>query len=178
MRSTNEKFLRCLSILLQHEGGFVDHSQDPGGATNMGITLYTYRRVYGPQSTVDDLRVMDETMAAAIYADRYWDAIEGDGLPAGLDLVLFTIAVMSGPRVAVKHLQRMLGVDDDGLLGPVTRAALSSQHRASAHMVTVLCEAYRSWLARLPAWKVFGTGWTNRINDVEAKARTMTQCAA
>ena len=45
----NHKILE--PFILRWEGGFVNDKDDLGGATNMGVTLATYRSVFGSKKT-------------------------------------------------------------------------------------------------------------------------------
>src|SRR4051794_14706787 len=83
-------FQRCLDFTLTQEGGFVDDPYDPGGATNMGITLATYRSWdHDPALGIADVRAMSRQTAAAIYYAMYWSVLGGQSLPAGIDLSVF-----------------------------------------------------------------------------------------
>lgn len=82
-------FERALALVLQHEGGFSDHPSDPGGATMMGITQATLGAWRGQPVTRADIRALSREEARAIYRIRYWNAVAGDELPAGLDLAAF-----------------------------------------------------------------------------------------
>jgi len=79
-------FEKSLALVLQHEGGFVNHKLDPGGATNKGVTqaVYdAYRKVrMRPQQTV---KFISNEEVQAIYKFQYWDAVQGDFLPSGLE---------------------------------------------------------------------------------------------
>ena len=75
----------------------MDDPADPGGATNMGITLATYRRWSdnaepGPAQVQD----MTERTAKAIYRSLYWNPLRADALPAGADLSVFDIGANAG----------------------------------------------------------------------------------
>gem|GEM_PF-6374819 len=79
-------FSACLAHVLASEGGYVDHTKDPGGATNMGITLATLQEWRGRPIAKTDVRDLTRDEAAAIYRAKYWNKVKGDDLPAGLDL--------------------------------------------------------------------------------------------
>ena len=168
----DERFERCLSEVLRHEGGYVDHPGDPGGATNMGITRKTlarWRKVTPwtglPKAAVAAL-TRDE--AALIYRASYWNTVRAGAMPAGVDLALFDFAVNSGPDRAVRMLQAALGVAADGEVGPVTLAAAgAADHR---RLVNALCDRRLSFLQRLTSFAVFGRGWTRRVAEVRAEA--------
>jgi lysozyme family protein len=117
-------FVRAMPRILAHEGGKVDDPQDPGGRTNQGVTqaVYTaYRARLG--TTAKDVWEMRPEERDAIYRKQYWDAVNADDLPAGLDYVVFDGAVNSGVSRSAKWLQQALGVAPDGHIGVVTIAA-------------------------------------------------------
>jgi lysozyme family protein len=154
--------------VLSHEGGFVEHSSDPGGATNFGITHRTLSRARGHPVSVDDVRCLSREEAASIYRRFYWDIVRADELPSGLDLLVFDFAVHSGPARAVQMLQSLLSVTADGLIGPQTLSAA----RAADPVDTIrrLSRARLGFLARLAPWPVFGRGWRRRVLAVEQEA--------
>ena len=122
-----DNFDYALQKVLKHEGGFVDHPADPGGATNKGITMYTYQQFLehtvdpNAQATVDDLANIPDDDVYEIYKTMYWDKIWGDKLPDGLDFAMFDFAVNSGPARAVKELQKnFFGCTTDGIMGSQT----------------------------------------------------------
>ena len=78
---------RSIKEVLKHEGGYVDHPQDPGGATNLGITLNTYRSYRRNQHlTANDLKNITMDEVYDIYKTMYWDKVRGDDLPSGGDI--------------------------------------------------------------------------------------------
>ena len=164
-------FERGLSLVLTHEGGWSDDPADPGGVTNLGVTIGTLSLWLGRPATRAEVRALTVATVAPIYRRRFWDAIQGDALPAGLDYALFDFAVNSGPRRAVIGLQRVLGVADDGRLGPVTLAAL--QGRDVLVLVNALCDGRLSFLRALSTWPRFGRGWGRRVEEVRAAALAM-----
>jgi len=162
-----DRFPAALEEILRHEGGYVDHPRDPGGCTNLGITLATYRAHVSRGATCADVRGLTRATAARIYRRKYWDLVRGDDLAAGLDLAVFDFAVNSGPARAAKFLQRLLGVAADGIIGPVTLEA--AERHDPRHLVRQLCQRRLSWLQRLRHWSTFGRGWSRRVRDVQAK---------
>lgn len=161
-------FDSAVALVLQHEGGFVHHPRDPGGATNFGITRETLSRVRGRPASVDDVRRLTKEEAASIYRRLYWDAVRADELPPGLDLALFDLAVNSGPKRAVTMLQTVLAIEADGLIGPET---LKAANRADpAATVRRLTRSRLGFLSRLATWPVFGRGWRRRVLAVEHEA--------
>jgi lysozyme family protein len=160
---TASNFDGALQRVLAHEGGYVDHPKDPGGATNLGITLATLARWRGRPVTKAEVAALTRAEAAAIYRAFYWDAVRADALPGGLDYAVFDLAVNSGPDRAARLLQRALGVAQDGRIGPHTLAAAAADPAAA---IRALQRERRAFLERLPTWPVFGRGWSRRLDEV------------
>lgn len=162
-----ETFERVMPWVLAHEGGYVHHPEDPGGATNMGVTQATftgYLRAKGaPNRPVANI-TPDEV--ATIYRGQYWNAVRGDDLPAGLDYAVFDYAVNSGPARAARDLQRELGVTVDGIIGQQTLGALAG--RDVPALIESLCARRMAFLRRLRHWPTFGKGWTRRVMGMRA----------
>lgn len=154
-----DRFSACLAFTLREEGGFVNDPRDPGGATNKGITLATYRR-YVPDATVDALRHISDADVARIYRAGYWQAVQGDELPAGVDLMCFDFAVNAGPGRAVRQLQAAAGAVVDGAIGPRTLAAVRAM--PAADLCRVLSGLQRQYYATLANFGFFGRGWLKR----------------
>ncbi len=173
--TAEERFARCLDHVLAHEGGYVDHPKDPGGATNMGIThktLARWRKV-SPwwKLPKTEVRALGKAEAARIYESSYWRPVRGDELPPGVDLAVFDYAVNSGPSRAIKALQTSLKIKADGLIGPLTLRAVGGASVAS--IVTALCNGRLGFLRRLATFAVFGRGWTRRVSEIRAAALAM-----
>lgn len=166
-------FDRCLSEVLQHEGGWADDPHDPGGATMRGITIGTFRAWKGRGVTKAELRAISDADLRAIYRQKYWDAVRGDYLPAGLDLVAFDAAVNSGVSRGAKWLQTALGVAADGKIGPATLAAARKAHPEA--VIDRATSARLAWLRTLPTWGRFGKGWSRRVDSVHEEASAMAK---
>jgi lysozyme family protein len=168
----NRRFEECIALVLKHEGGFVNHPADPGGATNRGITLNTLREWRGDASLdVDAVRSLTEAEAREIYLARYWNPIRADELPAGLDLVMLDWAVHGGVSRAARDLQAVLGVSTDGAIGRHTLAAVAKAD--AADLIRLVSARRIDYLRSRPHWQTFGRGWERRVGDVEAAALRM-----
>lgn len=167
------RFSRCVAEVLKHEGGFVHHPRDPGGATNRGITLATLADWRGRDVTPADVQAMTEAEAREIYRARYWNAVQGDHLPAGVDLAVFDLAVNSGVGRAARMLQQQLGVQVDGAIGPRTLAAVGRVN--AARLTGDICRARLAFLRGLSTWDVFGKGWEARVVAVQRAALEMAR---
>lgn len=175
----NDQFEHSLSLLLESEGGFVNHPLDPGGATNKGVTLKTFRTLY-PGATVDDLKQITDAQVHQVYRTLYWERIQASRLPTGIDYCLFDYAVHSGPHKAVRTAQKIAGASVDGLMGPNTRAALQEYVKtySAKALIKKICAARLSFVQRLKHAASFRKGWTARINKVQADAIAMADHAA
>lgn len=174
MASNN--FNRVMDTIFRHEGGYVDHPRDPGGATKYGITHLTLASWRG-QGSVSKTAVKNLTKKEAkeIYKARYWNKVRADELPPGLDMVTMDGAVNSGPSRGVKWLQRGVGTKADGIVGAKTLAAART---ASVNAIERACAARMGFLQGLRHWDAFGRGWSRRVAETEAVATKMWHSAA
>jgi hypothetical protein len=89
------EFAICLAFTLKAEGGYVDNPADPGAATNLGITLATLRQ-WSDDPDLDRAQIEDMPLrtARAVCRSRYWNPLQGDALPEGVDLSVFDMGSM------------------------------------------------------------------------------------
>lgn len=163
-------FPAALAYTLSEEGGFVDNPKDPGGATNKGITIGTYR-TYHPGASVDGLRIISDDDVAAIYHAGYWNAVRAEELPAGVDLMVFDFGVTAGPGRSIGLLQSALGVSQDRILGPVTMKAVQAAN--PAQVVRDLGARQLAYYKSLPTWPTFGEDWEQRTDRRTAIAEAV-----
>jgi len=161
----------CFVLILQNEGGYVDNPRDPGGATNLGCTKAVWEQYVGHVVTKDDIAALTPNDVEPLYRTKYWDAISGDDLPAGVDYAVFDFAVNSGPFRAAKALQTVLNVNADGKIGPDTFDALEASNPRD--VATRVCEARLAFLQSLSNYANFGKGWSRRVSEVETAAFNM-----
>lgn len=174
------------SEIVAREGGYVNDPNDPGGATNFGVTIHTMRGLGldldgdGDVDT-DDVRQMTADRATEIFIEHYFHRPGIDGLPEALQPSVFDMQVNAGAG-AVRILQRLLrdmGFDIavDGAIGPQTIAAAQAAYRqAPDHLVDAYGIARRNFYYRLadrrPASRRFATrrdggkgGWILRAEE-------------
>ncbi|MFQ0813050.1 acetylmuramidase [Brucella anthropi] len=161
-------FQKVMPYIFSEEGGYVDNPADPGGATNMGITIATLSAWEGRQVSPDDVKEMPRATATQIYRAEFWDKIDGDDLPSGVDYAVFDFSVNSGPGRAAKALQAVLGMPEDGVIGAQTVAAANM--RSPDDIINALCDARAAWLEGLATASTFGKGWLARVERVRARA--------
>lgn len=169
----------ALEHVLRFEGGYVDHPLDPGGATNFGITRRTLAKWRGvtpfwnlPKSEVKNLK---PTEVREIYRAKYWRPSGAHLLPPAIGLVVFDFAVHSGPKVAVKKLQQLVGARADGQVGPETIGAVTRYLDAHGHqkLATLYIAHRHKFLKSLKVYSTFGRGWRNRLNALKHAAHKM-----
>jgi len=162
---------KCLEAILHHEGGYVNHPQDPGGETNLGVTKRVYEE-WGGSKDMKDLLVED---VAPIYKKNYWDRVKGDSLPSGLDLCIFDFGVNAGPGRAAKYIQTQIGTIADGGIGPNTLAKLNEY--LSKTPIEKAIRDYQSvrqdYYEQLSTFTTFGKGWTRRVQETTKMALEM-----
>lgn len=146
---------------------FTDHPSDPGGATRHGITLDRLRLHRKDQTlTADDVRKLGKEEAMEIFEQQYWNFIQGPSIRfTGVAIFLLDIAIHHGPRDAGTWVQEILGIEVDGIIGPVTLKHLNMQDPAK--MVEWLLNRrvgdFQELIARNPKLKDFEKGWMNRV---------------
>jgi lysozyme family protein len=146
-----QNYQYCLNELLKDEGGYTNDPKDPGGPTNFGITLADYRRYIDPKGTATDVKNMTVDQAKSIYKSKYWDAVNADGLPSGLDYTVFDYGVNSGVSRAVRILNKLKSDD-------------------VVHTINLINDERLAFLQSLPTWFRFGKGWSNRVSNVRHKS--------
>lgn len=166
-----ENFDLALEHVLRHEGGFVNHPRDPGGMTNLGCTKAVWEEWVGHPVDEKTMRALTPGDVAPLYKRKYWDKVQGDALPEGLDYLVFDTAINSGPGRAIKLLQACLGVTQDGALGPKTMAAVKAADQQ--RLLTDYAKARLDFLGSLPTWDAFGKGWGRRVAEVYTGASKM-----
>jgi lysozyme family protein len=173
------RYPACYSFTLGYEGGYVNDPNDPGGCTNMGITIGTLQAWRGPDVTVtcSDVQALTEPEAFLIYAQNYWAPVQGSDLPVGLNLQVWDWGVNSGPGTAIIKLQWMVGCTEDGIMGPETLAA--TERYVEDQGVEAAIEAYGSirqaYYESLDGWVHYGEGWTNRNDDCMAEGIRLSE---
>lgn len=130
-------FKKVIPYIFSEEGGYVDNSHDPGGATNMGITIATLSAWRGHPISTSDVMDLTKAEATKIYQQQFWNKIDGDDLPSGIDYAVFDFAVNSGPGRAAKMLQGIVNLPEDGVIGVKTLAhfLITRLRRSSTHYV-------------------------------------------
>lgn len=167
----NTNWKRSFELMLQSEGGFVNHPSDPGGMTNLGVTKATWENWVGRASDEAEMRSLTPEKVEPMYRKKYWDAVRGDELKLGIDYLMFDFAVNAGAGRAIKTLQTAIGVPADGGFGPITMASMKSYEPVK--LIERFSQAKEDFYRSLNTFDVFGKGWLNRVAKVKAEALTM-----
>ena len=165
-----------LADILSKEGGFVNHPDDKGGATNFGITHKTLSGYLNKTVSVDDVKSLKIETAKEIYKKQYYQQPKIDRLPTELQPFLFDAAVNHGSRRAIKFLQNVCNqynfgpIDSDGLVGPNTcKKATACYTALNDWMMVALVEErqkfYVDIVDRNPRQSVFLKGWFHRAKS-------------
>ena len=160
-----------MPFIFKAEGGYSDNPADPGGPTNFGITLATLRAYEGnPNLTAEDVKKLTPAVAREIYRTAYWNRMQCGALPAGLDLEVFDFGVNSGPAESVKTLQRLVGVTQDGSVGPITLAAVRQFNVGD--LIGRFAQARLAFYQSLNMPE-FEQGWATRVAQIQTAATKM-----
>lgn len=146
-----DNFLICLEETLKWEGGYTNHPLDPGGPTNLGVIQERYDQyntdMKRPKKSVKSITKEE---AIDIYRRYYWNEVEADDIPSGLDLAVFDFGVNSGPSRANKYYEQYKDINS-------------------------YMDAREKFLKSLSTFKTFGKGWLNRTAGIRKKALSMTK---
>ena len=166
-----ENFSPALKLLLDSEGGFVNHPEDPGGMTNLGVTKKVWESWVGHAVSEKVMRALTPEKVAPLYKKKYWDAVKADDLPDGLDYLMFDFAVNAGPGRAIKTMQKAIGTTPDGDIGPKTIQALKNAD--NSELVAKFSAEKEAFYRSLPTFGTFGKGWLRRVAEAKTHAESM-----
>ena len=154
--------------------GFANDPSDPGGATMIGVTLSTYKtyckRNGMKTPTVNDLKNIKYKIWRDILHTMYWGKWKADTIEdQNVANMLVDWVWMSGANIGIKRPQKLLGVTQDGIVGPKTIAAVNN----TQGFLKVLYDARKSHFENIvksrPASAKFLKGWMNRLNYLYGK---------
>lgn len=150
------------------EGGYSSHPADTdGGCTMQGITLNTFRRYYGKSRTCEDLKKITDEQWKHILKSGYWDKMKADQIENQSIAELCVQMVWGSGAIAIRKIQKCIGTDPDGIVGPKTLALLNGPNKAAIH--AKLWEMRRLWfyniVATQPKKQVFLKGWLRRLSS-------------
>ncbi len=166
-------FDKCLHMLLEHEGGYVNNVHDKGGMTNLGVTKRVYDKWIGRESTEQEMRDLTPDDVAPIYKKNYWNRVKGDSLPSGLDWACFDWAVNSGSGRPAKAVQRAVGATQDGAIGNQTLGLIAEKD--PKFIIDYVYTVRQAFYESLDDYKHFGRGWSRRNTETLHQAMKMVE---
>jgi lysozyme family protein len=164
--------------LLKHEGGYTNNPTDPGNwtsgragvgtlvGTNLGVSAGAMSNYLGRPATVADMRGITPEFARPFFRQRYWNSVNADNLPMGLDYAMADMSYHSGPERAIRTLQNTLGTQTTGQLGAADYNAITA-HGNPQSLAGQYIANRRAFLQNLPIYSTFGSGWESRLNAVQ-----------
>jgi lysozyme family protein len=155
-------------FILSWEGGFANIKGDKGGATNKGITIATYRSVFGNQRTIEDLKTITDAEWLYIFEKLFWSKWKADRIKSQSIANLLVDWVWHSGNQGIKIPQKALGVAADGVVGDKSLAAINNYPNEKELFVKLWHER-EAFLKRIGTGSQakFLRGWLNRINGIQ-----------
>lgn len=168
------RFQKLHTFIKDAEGGFVNHKDDKGGATNFGVTIATLKEWRGTEVTAQDVAQMSADEAEAILYTNYYIKCKCDQFADRVAMVVYNMAVHSGRGAAQRTLQRAFNalgftadgepLEVDGIIGRITMGAVKQTDPSV--LAEKYLELYEERLRGLESFAKFGPGWINRVNKL------------
>jgi len=155
------KFEEIIEVVLEHEGGYVNDPDDPGGETKYGIA-----KKFNPDV---DIKNLTKEGAKEIYYEKYWKPSKADQVPDRLKHIYFDMVVNFGQGGAVKVLQQAAvsrghDIAVDGGIGPATIKAIQNVETDRVRAYRVL--KFARIVIKKPTQEKFWLGWFRRASEV------------
>lgn len=150
----DELFKKALKFVLKWEGGYVNNPDDKGGATNKGITQYTFNLWLNEKRlSIRDVRFITDTEICEIYYERYWKRAGCDKMSPKFALLAFDTAVNMG-------------------IARVNQFMKAAQWKYPEKFIAAREAKYREF-ACYGNQKIFLKGWLNRLKDLKKEIETV-----
>lgn len=170
-----ENFDASFARMIKSEGGYVWDKDDRGGETNFGVTIAAWGTYLKRAIQPGEMKALTVDMVKPFYKSMYWDLVKCDSLPVGVDYAVFDFAVNAGTGRAAKFLQRAVGADDDGVIGPGTLGLVAKKNVATLleDFANQKRRFYAGLAATNPTQQKFLKGWLARVEHVQDAAESM-----
>lgn len=156
-------------FILSWEGGFANDPDDTGGATNKGVTIGTFREVFGKDKAVNDLKHITEAQWMEVLRKKFWDRWLADRIDCQAVANMLVDWTWHSGKYGITIPQRILGVKADGIVGEKTLAAINNAEPKA--LFIRLKDERKAYLTRQakasPRKRKFLNGWLNRVNSME-----------
>ncbi len=163
---------QLIPFILKWEGGYVNDPDDAGGATNRGVTIGTYTQYYRgkglPPPTIIDLKRLSDDEWEDIFKKMYWDRYKADLINSQAVANICVDWLWASGVWGIKHVQRLLGITADGIVGKQTIGTINAQEprRLFERIKEERVLFIERIIAKRPANAKFRRGWLNRLNDI------------
>ena len=161
--------------ILKWEGGFVNDPDDSGGATDKGVTIKTWKQVGYDKDGDGDIDVKDlklltvDDVIKVVLKPHYWDRWKADEIVSQSVANICVDWVWASGKPGITRVQKLLGVKQDGVVGPKTLAALNS--RSPLPLFGAIKQERIKFIDEIciknPKNLKFKKGWLNRLNDLK-----------
>ena len=158
-------YTKIIKKILKWEGGYAGNI-DGATCTMKGVTLATYRRFFGKEKTCKDLKEITQAEWDYIFKKGFWDRWKADDIENQSIAELLVDWCWTSGVWGIKFPQRVLGVKDDGIVGPKTLAAIND-YEDKEELFNKLWNRRKKHfqdIAKGGKAKFLG-GWLNRLND-------------
>lgn len=156
-------------FILSWEGGFANDPDDTGGATNKGITIGTFREVFGKDKTVNGLKHITDAQWMEVLRKKFWDRWLASRIDSQAVANMLVDWTWHSGKYGITIPQRILGVKADGIVGEKTLAAINNAEPKA--LFVILKDERKAYLTRQakvsPRKRKFLNGWLNRVNSME-----------
>ena len=166
-------YKKLIPFILRWEGGFANDPADRGGATMKGITIgtfTTYRKSKGkPTPTVTDLKNISDQEWGDVFKSLFWDNWCADNIKSQSIANILVDWVWASGKYGITIPQKILGVAQDGVVGPKTLEALNARDadKLFAQLKQARINFVETIVKRNPSQKKFINGWKRRIYAIQ-----------
>lgn len=159
MQANDERFKVMMIRTQIAERGYANNPDDPGGETKYGISKRSYPDLDIPNLTWEQ--------AENIYWRDFWVNPRIRELPDWINGAVFDFAINSSPHTAIHYLQSLLGIADDGVIGPITLASVDMVGKSEKYKEFAVTYVVNRllFMTRLSNWKKAGHDWAVRISQ-------------
>lgn len=168
-------FVACLNAFWTFDGVRADDAPGEKFATSYGVTEFSWNDAVAAGIVSGDMNDGTRDDYALVLRVNFWERNAGDSLPAGVDLMVFNDATLSGDRHAATLLQRIVGVEPDGVIGPLTLAGVAGWD--ATRLIAAMVAADDVYLAALRNAPLYLKGWTRRELYMQTTAIKMVVTA-